>query len=54
MQRSIQDPVLGLGAPDVVGGRSRNTSRVKCAGCAETHGDHPKLLGEEEQEGPGG
>lgn len=53
IQRSIQDLVLGPRAPDVVGGRARNISRVKCVGCAETHGGHPKLLGEEEQEGPG-
>ena len=53
IQRGTQDLGLGLGAPDVVGGRARNISGVKCVGCAETHGDHPKLLGEEKQEGPG-
>ena len=53
IQQGTQDLGLGLGAPDVVGGRARNISGVKCVGCAETHGDHPKLLGEEKQEGPG-
>lgn len=38
---------------DVVGREPRNTvSSGQCVGCAEKHGDHPKLLGEVEQEGP--
>lgn len=50
---SIRDLVPGLGGRDVVGGRAKNISSGQCVGCAEKHGDHPKLLGEVEQEGPG-